>query len=297
MIKHAYLIMAHGQFYQLKRLLNCLDDYRNDIFLHVDAKSKNVPFRELCDTVHKASLTIVKRMNVIWGHESQIECEMNLIREAIESNSEYSYIHLLSGNDLPIKSQDYIHSFFEENNGKEFVHFETACISGVDKEKVDFFYPLQKYVGAKSQTLLYYLERTIVHAQRLLKVQRNKNSEFFFAKGSNWFSITNEFAKYLLDCANQFKQLYDRTLCCDEIFLQTCLINSRFIENLYYKGFDDNYVGNMRLIIWEGKGVQAHPHLFKNEDIDFLKKSDRLFARKFDESFSDTSLQKLIIGE
>ena len=294
MIKHAYLIMAHGQFGQLKRLLRCLDDYRNDIFLHIDAKSEIIPIEELHAVVNRASLIMVKRMNVIWGHESQIECEMNLIQAAVENDNEYSYLHLLSGNDLPIKSQNYIHSFFEKNKGKEFVHFETGCISGIDREKVDFFYPLQKYVGSKSHTLLYYLERAIVHAQRVLKVQRRKDSGIIFAKGANWFSITDEFAKHLLSCADQFKQLYCKTLCCDEIFLQTCLLNSRFVENLYYKGFDDNYEGNMRLIVWEGKGVQAHPHLFKNEDMDFLNRSDRLFARKFDESFSDVILQKLI---
>ena len=49
----------------------------------------------------------------------------------------------------------------------------------------------------------------------------------------------------------------------------------------------------MRLIVWEEKGIHAHPHVFANEDIDYIKKTDRLFARKFDESFSDASLQKL----
>lgn len=45
----------------------------------------------------------------------------------------YAYYHLLSGQDLPIKSQDYIHQFFEEHQGKEFVginhgeEFEWDC--------------------------------------------------------------------------------------------------------------------------------------------------------------------------
>ena len=40
MKKHAYLIMAHNNPYILKKLLNLIDDKRNDIYLHID-KSQN----------------------------------------------------------------------------------------------------------------------------------------------------------------------------------------------------------------------------------------------------------------
>ena len=36
--RHAYLIMAHHRFDILGAVLLDLDDYRNDIFLHVDRK-------------------------------------------------------------------------------------------------------------------------------------------------------------------------------------------------------------------------------------------------------------------
>ena len=36
MKKHAYLIMAHNNPYILKKLLNLIDDKRNDIYLHID---------------------------------------------------------------------------------------------------------------------------------------------------------------------------------------------------------------------------------------------------------------------
>lgn len=39
MDKHAYCIMAHNNWAQLQMLIDCLDDKRNDIFLHIDKKS------------------------------------------------------------------------------------------------------------------------------------------------------------------------------------------------------------------------------------------------------------------
>ena len=37
--RHAYLILAHKNFGQLRKLLALLDDLRNDIFVHVDRKA------------------------------------------------------------------------------------------------------------------------------------------------------------------------------------------------------------------------------------------------------------------
>ena len=48
---------------------------------------------------------------------------MELLKAAIKGN--YDYYHLISGMDLPIKTQKEIHEFFENNKGKEFIHFGT----------------------------------------------------------------------------------------------------------------------------------------------------------------------------
>jgi len=43
MNKHAYLIIAHGNWVILEKLLNLLDDEKNDIYLHIDAKVTDFP--------------------------------------------------------------------------------------------------------------------------------------------------------------------------------------------------------------------------------------------------------------
>lgn len=37
--RHAYCIMAHGNWQQLQLLVTLIDDRRNDIYLHVDEKA------------------------------------------------------------------------------------------------------------------------------------------------------------------------------------------------------------------------------------------------------------------
>ena len=122
---HAYLIIAHKNFDQLAKLLSLLDDKRNDIYIHIDKKSiftyidKNLLLR----SVNHSKVYFVHRITVTWGAYSNVGSEMELLKAAVKNN--YEYYHLLSGQDLPLKTQDEIHSFFDSNKGKEFVHFGT----------------------------------------------------------------------------------------------------------------------------------------------------------------------------
>lgn len=121
MNKHAYLIIAHNNFYILKKLIALIDDERNDIYIHIDKKTKNFKKDDFMNICKKSQVYFIKRISVYWGDYSQVQCELNLLKAAIKGN--YQYYHLISGVDLPIKSQDYIHDFFDINNNIEYVRF------------------------------------------------------------------------------------------------------------------------------------------------------------------------------
>lgn len=124
MSKHAYLIIAHNNSYILNRLLNLIDDKRNDIFIHIDKKTEKKALLKGCDCPKKSNLFFCEnRIDTKWGHISLVETELILFETARQRGS-YRYFHLLSGVDLPIKTQNYIHRFFEENDGTEFVGFD-----------------------------------------------------------------------------------------------------------------------------------------------------------------------------
>ena len=98
-----------------------LDDERNDVYLHVDARAVEL-FNQFKDfQLKKGKLIILKnRIAVHWGDLSQVEVEYRLFETALY-NGPYAYYHLLSGVDLPIKTQDYIHEFFQKHAGKFFL--------------------------------------------------------------------------------------------------------------------------------------------------------------------------------
>ena len=95
MSKHAYLILAHNNFYILEKLIKLLDDERNDIFIHVDKKINNFDEPHFQKMVTKSSLVFVNpRIDVKWGHINFVKAEFLLFLKAYEYGL-YSYFHLI----------------------------------------------------------------------------------------------------------------------------------------------------------------------------------------------------------
>ncbi|MBQ2596564.1 MAG: hypothetical protein II581_01540, partial [Oscillospiraceae bacterium] len=118
--KHAYLILAHDRPGQLLDLFRMLDHPRNDIYVHLDRKASFRPevFAGCCR--HSGLHFIEPRISIHWGGVSIMRAELALLRAAVPGH--YAFYHLLSGQDLPIKSQDEIHAFFDAHPDREFLN-------------------------------------------------------------------------------------------------------------------------------------------------------------------------------
>lgn len=288
MNKHAYLIIVHSNFEQFKKLLRLIDDPRNDIYIHIDAKIKDIDINAFTNCCKESNVFLTPRIEVTWGGYSQIQVELILLKTALNKGVPYSYFHLLSGRDLPLKTQDYIHQFFEENNGKEFVQFQKRKISIEKKKRVQYYYLLQEFIG-KDHYFISKFQGLTLRMQQILGINRVKNENFEFQMGSNWFSITNKLASYIVSQTEKIKSYFKYTLCCDELFLQSVIINSSFKNNLYDKSFSDSQDGNKRLIFWQNHS----PRIITMADLDTLRNSKQLFARKFDSNVDSKVIKVL----
>lgn len=279
--RHAYLIMAHGNYTQLSKLVSALDDERNDIYIHIDKKAKN--FNGKMITATNSKIKFVEQINVNWGGYSIVKCELLLLEAAVKAHTDYVRYHLISGVDLPIKSQDYIHDFFENNHG-EYIRFDPKPIS-LYEDRVKYYYPFQNIIGRNNGhfvALLYYVQNILIRIQRLIQIDRSKSINIY--KGVNWFSITDDLARFVLEKKKFIQKQFKYTLAADEIFLHTV------VQDSPYK---DNIVNNsLRFIDWE----RGNPYTFTVEDYDKLIHSSDLFARKFDEN-KDSDIIDMILHE
>ena len=288
-MKHAYLIIAHKNWNQLMTLLTLLDDSRNDIYLHVDRRVADVPWEQLQNAVQKARIVFVKRLVSAWGDYSLVEAELLLLEEA--TRSYHSYYHLLSGQDLPLKTQKEIHDFFRSEPEAEYVVIKKASLEDAhspDKRQRYYYFFLRWNTFLDKSGIAYlYLRRfqkLSLLFQKWLGVNRIKGIEDQLYYGSQWFSITDAFARYLLTQKAYINKHFRWTVIPDEHFVQTVLMRSPFKDRAAQV--------KTRCIDWRWD----KPYVFTAADYELLRSSDCLFARKFDET-TDPEIISMIVRD
>lgn len=269
MVKHAYLILCHTDFSLLCTLIHLLDDARNDIYVHIDQKAT---FLGCGLKVKNAGLHILEqRIDVRWGDYSMVQAELSLF-EAAHNTATYEYYHLLSGTDLPLKSQDYIHEICGRHSSTEYIGF-----SGTDTDKEATWraehYFLFSGLFRSKNILIRLIRRLVLALQDMFLLKRHIGRTM--KKGPQWCSVTHEFVTFLLQNKDWIERTFSHTYCPDELFIQTICWNSCFRDRVY--DINDEFRGCMRYIKWTNGSLQDMTPATTNEAL----LSDRWFARKF----------------
>lgn len=284
--RHAYLILAHERFDQLRSLLALLDDIRNDIFIHFDARIA-VP-DDIAGACRQATLSVLPdRMRVVWGTEDIFLAELKLLAAA--TWTPHVYYHLLSGVDLPLRTQAEIRAKCGPEAaaaGIQFIGFDRLEDYS---DRIRLHHWLQRWVRKRDpenpppwtailpQLAVRAIDKTLIGAQRLLRVDRLRGTGLAkVEKGSNWFSITQDFAAHLVERRAFLERIVRHTILCDEVVLQTILVNSPFDHPRYH---EPGFPGSLRTVFWK----DARPVTLTTEHYDALMASGGLFARKFDD--------------
>ncbi len=273
-MKHAYLILAHHKYDLLQRLIDCLDDARNDIYVHIDKKSR-IPS---VSAKYAGLYLLDERIDIRWGDVSMIEATLLLLEVALTRNNKYDYLHLLSGQDLPLKSQEFIYNWFESHGGKEYLSTSIKSENQLSERRWHHYHLFPRYFKSDN-FIIRALRSLFLRFQEVFGIRRNK--EVDFRGGSQWFSITSEFASYFLSQKGWINKVYNHTFCPDESVLQTIAWHSPFRDKI-----EDN---NLRYINWKSGSLFD----ITSEDLDDVISSNAFFARKFGEEDSNL-LDKIV---
>lgn len=289
-MRHAFLIIAHNNWGQLKTLISLLDHENHDLYVHIDKKSKDFDAEQFRGITQKSALFLYQEYKVYWGGYSQVQVELFLFERAHTKG--YEYYHVISGADLPLKTNEEMQAFFEQNQGKEFIDFDEEKLK-YDPEisrRTRLYHLLQNYRRAfKSKglnALATFCERVLLALQIVLRVNRVRKLDWTVKYGSNWVSITDRLVETLLDNKEKIRKVFSYTNSADELFVQTIAYNS---------GFAGAITGNGRLVDWE-RGKNGNPYTFCIEDYEYLTtKTDYLFARKFSETADKEIIDKMVL--
>lgn len=289
-MKHAYLIIAHHDWEQLRKQIELLKSDNHDIYVHIDKKSKDFDISLFNDISQSSRVYFFSEYSIFWGGYSQVETELFLFEKAFTKH--YDYYHLLSGNDLPLVSNEELDKFFKKNEGKEFILFDEGALQNNSEisRRTKYYHFLQDYRRRYKQpwknAFFTFCERVLLASQIVLHINRTKNLDWTIKYGSNWVSITDKLVKVILENRDKIEKVFSCTNCADELFVQTIAYNFGFAERVYSPL--TNQSANVRFIDWN-RGSNGNPYTFTLADYDLLfpkdpSKQQNLFARKFSES-------------
>lgn len=274
-MKQAILITAYCQLEFLKEIVGFFDDHF-DFYIHIDKKSpkKDIPFMDM------PNVKVYSKYRVQWGSEKHLRAIVFLMEEA-NKVGDYSYYHLITGSDYPVKSLSEFLSFFGEDNKNNYMEYyelprDTWVMEG-GLERLRYY-----WIG---NSLFDIRGRMGNMVYKLLKIQRKIGVKRKFMKlyprlygGGGYWSLTSDAVDYLVKTIRQEKILrYMRfTHCAEEVLFHTVLLNANL----------DFQITNCSLRYSKWMENAKSPMLLVEEDFKEIEQSNAFFARKFDSEYS-----------
>jgi len=267
-MKISYLIFVHKNFAQIQRLISNLNDEGVNFFIHI-SETGDAVYQECTEgfadfpNVH----FIKNRFKIWWGTFSLVDAILSSVREIVYSGVDYERLVLLSGQDYPIKSNEFIRSFFIRNSDKNYIEYFSLSAPNKWTNASGYFNDKQRIEN------YYFTYRSKVIC---IPVKRKLPYSFTPYGGSLWWNLNKECIEYMIgfiENAHKFIDFMKHTYIPDEVFFQTLLLNSPMRSTIVNT--------DLRYINWE-KANPTPPAVLMSEDFDTLSASTALFARKFD---------------
>lgn len=277
-MKIAYLIQAHKNIDQIKMLVYCLLGSGQDhYFIHIDKKSDDL-YKELLSDYHNDTRVHIseERVRVNWSGFSQVKATLILMKKVYKSKIAFDRVHLMSGEDFPVRSPEYISSFLQYNRDKEYIEYTDI---GKYRWRILQYNFFTEYINNRS-ILIRSFQRFFRLFQKVLPERKNF-IDLKLCKGSSWFNISIEAMEYILqflDEQSDYIIQFSKTACADEHFFQMILLNSEFKDRIV----------NNNLYYTEWKKGKSSPVYLDTKGIEYAKNNDNiLFIRKINEHTAD----------
>lgn len=272
-MKQAILITAYKNAEHLLELIDIFDcDF--EFYIHIDKKSKitDADCRMIAGRSNVAYLS--RRYSVNWGGMNHLKCILLLAGQALK-NKGIGYMHLISGNDYPVKSLHYFKAFPEGNDNEYLENFPVPTHrwykGGLNRLENYYFLDLLNTRNSRQERCY----NLLLDIQEKLHIKRTLSPKLPpLYGGGTWWSLTYNCVKYVVEYTAAHPRLLRRlryTFIPEEFYFQTIIMNSPFAVHVVND--------HLRYIDWDFRNGNC-PAVLDLSDAGAIKESNALFARK-----------------
>jgi hypothetical protein len=290
-MKIAFLILAHSDLDQLKRLCVKLVDYGH-LYIHIDKKTDKDFVRLLSLYIDSIGLSgnvkiINNRVNVAWGGFSQVMALKNLMEVALdEKEPRYDRFFVISGLCYPLFSPPKMMSYCENNKNKEFMMAYNLSRGDdkIQKQRVALYHyfrdiplphksVLRKAIIGGSKLLLKYLQ---IRKKPYLMINETRWDVY---ASSQWVGLTGNCCRYVLDQLNNnhnIARYFKTSYAPDEMVIATLIMNSDYREKAFHvDSYDFEKFSMLHYLHYTD-----HIWTYDEKDYEAMMESGKPFVRK-----------------
>lgn len=294
-MNYIYAIICHRitnpLIFTVKHLL---ESDKSKVIVHIDKKTsirdRKKIYLSLGEHKNLRFISVDESIEMRWGHYSQIQVMLLLMKKSLEYD--FQYFSLISGDDIPIKSNTDREKYFERSYLEkiEFIGYNPKN-NGEQRLYID--YP--NFLFKKDHSLLKKIKRNIYIQYKSKFYKKDITHLPKIYKGSNWFTLTNkaiEYVFYYISANPKYLPSFEKSMCGDEVFFQTIIFNNLDLRRNIYgieANMKDCEMGG-RYIDWTTG--PDFPRTLDDSDIQKINKSNLIFARKFKHDAPFTLLEK-----
>lgn len=257
----AYFILVHRYPEQFKRLFKSVYAPGNQYVIHIDKSSGADLASDITEFLEAyQGVQILPPQNALWGGYSLVEAELRGMTMLLEMGANWTHYVNLSGQDFPLKSQNYIREFLAAHPGKQFIRaLDQRSMRADTMNRLNHY-----FIESMGQIVPTQLPRAFLSGARPYI-------------GTQWKVVTRSFCEFVCHDpkADRYKEFYRNSFIADEALFQTVMMN--------HDEFGEVMNDDLRMIDWVPDGtIKLRPRNYGVGDISRLKASTDLFARKFD---------------
>jgi hypothetical protein len=301
-MKKIYLILAHQNPLQLERLVKKLDDGSSCFYIHIDLKSDIDQFMQL---LNYEKVTLIKEREVcIWASFNIVKATLNLIKNVL-SNHDSGFCILISGNDYPIKSNEFIDSFLKTRINTIFIDANDAYSNWPDfNERIEAYRINLSYKRYDALSLYpkfklrlfkrFFLGQiSIIELFKVSFIRRKLNLDLKYYGGSQWWAMDISYLSEIFNYVNKNRRklfsFFKYSYTPDEFFFHSIIMHLFGGHNNPIQIHD-----TITYVDWKRTNCTL-PVTFTSDDFgELMRLPDyKLFARKFDAEIDDKILNMI----
>jgi hypothetical protein len=280
----AYIIVAHKNFQQVRRLIRRLDDDRSRFAVTVDRRAPGAEFDAFRESLaSNPRVRFLPRRIIRWGGLSQAMTAQIALQWFLDSDFRFDYVLNLSGQDYPLMNPRQIRRTLAAGGGKSFITCEPFPVKRWNAGQMGRIYSWNFFRGRKVYEFPKWdrAERPWVRAfyavaNRLTPPRSPLPMGMRPYGGSAHWSLSREAAEHIAEFRRSNPK-WDRrwrfTRHADESYCQTILGNSPLKDRLIES--------DLRYMHWPSKYAES-PMVLTCENLPQIIASNAVFARKFD---------------